>query len=105
MKLKSFDQIYNDWRIFIIPYGLKLELEIDSSFSHTKSECVYNVFIRFQNSKDSFDLIFTAEERVYDQCIESLESRGSNAEQLVHVINLDIQVVIFEQYCSSAYCY
>jgi len=46
---------------------------------------------RFQNTKESFDIIFTAEERVYDQCIESLESRGSSAEQLVHVINLDIQ--------------
>ena len=53
---------------------------------------ILSTLSRFQNTKESFDIIFTAEERVYDQCIESLESRGSSAEQLVHVINLDIQV-------------
>jgi len=46
---------------------------------------------RFQNTTLVFDLIFTAEERVYDQCVESLETRASNNEQMVHLINLDIQ--------------
>uniref|UniRef100_A0A4X2KU44 RNA polymerase II subunit A C-terminal domain phosphatase SSU72 n=1 Tax=Vombatus ursinus TaxID=29139 RepID=A0A4X2KU44_VOMUR len=45
---------------------------------------------RFQHCKDSFDLIFTCEERVYDQVIEDLNSREQETFQPVHVINVDI---------------
>ncbi|XP_036604049.1 RNA polymerase II subunit A C-terminal domain phosphatase SSU72-like [Trichosurus vulpecula] len=45
---------------------------------------------RFQNCKDLFDLIFTCEERVYDQVVEELNSRDQVTFQPVHVINVDI---------------
>ncbi|XP_020621861.1 RNA polymerase II subunit A C-terminal domain phosphatase SSU72-like [Orbicella faveolata] len=46
---------------------------------------------RFQETEEEFDLVVTVEERVYDQVIEYLESRGSQSYSPVHVINLDIQ--------------
>lgn len=45
---------------------------------------------RFQETDEEFDLVVTVEERVYDQVIEYLESRGSQSYSPVHVINLDI---------------
>jgi RNA polymerase II subunit A C-terminal domain phosphatase SSU72 len=45
---------------------------------------------RFQNCTETFDVIITCEERVYDQVIEYLENReASNVP--VHIINVDIQ--------------
>lgn len=45
---------------------------------------------RFQKCKDKFDVIFTCEERVYDQVVEDLSNRvGGNVP--AHVINMDIQ--------------
>ncbi|XP_033110387.1 RNA polymerase II subunit A C-terminal domain phosphatase SSU72-like [Anneissia japonica] len=46
---------------------------------------------RFQSCKETFDVIITAEERVYDQVIEDLQSREQTSYQPVHVINIDIQ--------------
>jgi len=46
---------------------------------------------RLQDSENQFDVIITAEERVYDQVLEHFEQRGSKDDQLVHVINMDIQ--------------
>jgi len=46
---------------------------------------------RLQDSDKQFDVIMTAEERVYDQVLEHFEQRGSKEDQLVHVINMDIQ--------------
>jgi len=46
---------------------------------------------RLQDSEKQFDVIMTAEERVYDQVLEHFEQRGSQDDQLVHVINMDIQ--------------
>jgi len=46
---------------------------------------------RLQDSEKQFDVIMTAEERVYDQVLEHFEQRGSKEDQLVHAINMDIQ--------------
>jgi len=46
---------------------------------------------RLQDSTQQFDVILTAEERVYDQVLEHFEVRGNTEDQLVHVINMDIQ--------------
>ena len=46
---------------------------------------------RFQDCEKVFDVILTAEERVYDQVLEHFEQAGNNMDQLVHVINMDIQ--------------
>jgi len=45
---------------------------------------------RFQDCKDQFDVIFTVEERVFDQVIEDLENRHKESNQPVHVINIDV---------------
>jgi RNA polymerase II subunit A C-terminal domain phosphatase SSU72 len=46
---------------------------------------------RFQTNRDKFDVIFTAEERVYDQVVEELVLRTATDNTPVHVINIDIQ--------------
>ena len=46
---------------------------------------------KFQHCTDKFDIIITAEERVYDQVIDYMESREPIDNQPVHVINMDIQ--------------
>lgn len=46
---------------------------------------------KFQVCTDRFDIIITAEERVYDQVIEFMESKEPVYNQPVHVINMDIQ--------------
>lgn len=46
---------------------------------------------RFQSSYEKFDLVFTAEERVFDQCVEELSSREPVENQPVHIVNIDIQ--------------
>ena len=46
---------------------------------------------RFQNSQKQFDVIVTAEERVFDQVLEHFELNGNKYDELVHVINIDIQ--------------
>merc|ERR1739842_224240 len=47
---------------------------------------------RLQDTKRKYDIIFTAEERVYDQVLEHFSSDAcSVTNQPVHVINLDIQ--------------
>jgi RNA polymerase II subunit A C-terminal domain phosphatase SSU72 len=45
---------------------------------------------RFQECKEEFDVIFSVEERVFDQVIEDLENREKNSNQLVHIINIDV---------------
>jgi RNA polymerase II subunit A C-terminal domain phosphatase SSU72 len=63
---------------------------------------------RFQDCKDQFDVIFTVEERVFDQVIEGiylvdvlifrfepipdldLENRQKESNQPVHIINIDV---------------
>lgn len=46
---------------------------------------------KFQHCTDRFELIITAEERVYDQVVDYMESRESVHNQPVHVVNIDIQ--------------
>jgi RNA polymerase II subunit A C-terminal domain phosphatase SSU72 len=46
---------------------------------------------RLQESKEKYDLIVTAEERVYDQVLEYFDQRGSEEGQPAHVLNMDIQ--------------
>ncbi|EDO39582.1 predicted protein [Nematostella vectensis] len=45
---------------------------------------------RFQEAVEHFDLIITAEERVYDQVIEHLEGLDAQSYKPVHVVNIDI---------------
>lgn len=46
---------------------------------------------RFQTCYEKFDVIFTVEERVYDQVVEELASRTPTENTPVHIINIDIQ--------------
>lgn len=46
---------------------------------------------RLQEARDQFDIIITAEERVYDQAVEFFEQNGNVLNQPVHIINMDIQ--------------
>jgi len=47
---------------------------------------------RFQDEHDEmFDIVITAEERVYDQVIEEMGRRDPESYTPVHVINIDIQ--------------
>jgi RNA polymerase II subunit A C-terminal domain phosphatase SSU72 len=46
---------------------------------------------RLQNTKEQFDVIITAEERVYDQVLDHFSLNGDKDENMVHVINIDIQ--------------
>jgi len=46
---------------------------------------------RLQESKEKYDIIVTAEERVYDQVVEHLNDNGNTSSDLVHVVNIDIQ--------------
>lgn len=46
---------------------------------------------RFQDCYDKYDVVFTCEERVYDQVIEELAYRIPSDNTPVHVINIDIQ--------------
>lgn len=46
---------------------------------------------RLQDSKETYDIILTAEERVYDQALEYFDNKGSVNNQPVHVVNMDIQ--------------
>ncbi|XP_023243172.1 RNA polymerase II subunit A C-terminal domain phosphatase SSU72 [Centruroides vittatus] len=46
---------------------------------------------RFQTCYEKFDVIFTVEERVYDQVVEELASRTPIENTPVHIINIDIQ--------------
>ena len=45
---------------------------------------------KFQESKNTYDLILTCEEKVYDQVMESFESAGSTSAHLAHIINIDV---------------
>lgn len=46
---------------------------------------------RLQDTKEQFEVIITAEERVYDQVLDHFSLNGDQDETLVHVINIDIQ--------------
>ncbi|XP_031638303.1 RNA polymerase II subunit A C-terminal domain phosphatase SSU72 [Contarinia nasturtii] len=46
---------------------------------------------KFQHCTEQFDLIITAEERVYDQVVEYMESKPPSDNKTVHIINIDIQ--------------
>ena len=46
---------------------------------------------RLQETPEKYDLIITAEERVYDQVMEHFENKGNRDYQPCHVINIDIQ--------------
>lgn len=52
---------------------------------------------RLQLADKTYDVIFTAEERVYDQTLEHFQNEGSVSNQPVHIINIDIQVRVPEQ--------
>ncbi|KAH9388496.1 RNA polymerase II subunit A C-terminal domain phosphatase [Tyrophagus putrescentiae] len=46
---------------------------------------------RFQDCPEKFDVIFTCEERVYDQVVEDLCGRTPLDNSTVHIINIDVQ--------------
>jgi len=46
---------------------------------------------KFQDCHDVFDVIICAQERVYDQVVEDLESREKKTNDLAHIINIDIE--------------
>lgn len=46
---------------------------------------------KFQHANERFDIIISAEERVYDQVVEYMESIDTEYNQPVHIINMDIQ--------------
>jgi len=46
---------------------------------------------RLQEAPERYDLILTAEERVYDQALEWFDSNGNVHGQPSHVVNMDIQ--------------
>lgn len=46
---------------------------------------------KFQHCEERFDILITAEERVYDQVVEFMESKSPEYNQPVHIINVDIQ--------------
>lgn len=46
---------------------------------------------KFQHCQERFDILITAEERVYDQVVEYMEGRTPEYNQPVHIINMDIQ--------------
>lgn len=46
---------------------------------------------KFQRCTERFDIIITVEERVYDQVVDYMESKITEANQPVHIINMDIQ--------------
>ncbi|CAF1627047.1 unnamed protein product [Adineta ricciae] len=43
---------------------------------------------RFQDCRERFDVIFTVEERIFDQVME--ENREKRTNEIVHVINIDV---------------
>ena len=47
--------------------------------------------LRSYNCFHRYDLILTAEERVYDQALEWFDSNGNVHGQPSHVVNMDIQ--------------
>ena len=46
---------------------------------------------RLQESEEKYDIIFTAEERVYDQVVDHFNDNCNTSSELVHVVNIDIQ--------------
>jgi len=46
---------------------------------------------RLQDCSEKFDVIITAEERVYDQVLEHFSNNGSKEDVMVHLVNIDIQ--------------
>jgi len=83
----SYDDIYNDLTQKDKPYytqnGLLHMLD--------RNRRIKKFPEKFQTCTERFDIIITAEERVYDQVIEFMESREPVHNQPVHVINMDIQ--------------
>jgi RNA polymerase II subunit A C-terminal domain phosphatase SSU72 len=45
---------------------------------------------RFQNCEERFDVIITCEERVYDQVVDFMETKGNESHVPVHVLNIEI---------------
>lgn len=45
---------------------------------------------RFQECRDQFDVVFTVEERIFDNLVEDLENREKSVNRPVHVINIDV---------------
>jgi len=46
---------------------------------------------KFQDCYDFFDVVICAQERVYDQVVEDMESREKKTNEIVHIINIDIE--------------
>lgn len=45
---------------------------------------------KFQETQNKYDIILTVEEKVYDQVLADFEARGSDTEQSVHIINMNV---------------
>ncbi|KAG4071289.1 hypothetical protein HA402_003993 [Bradysia odoriphaga] len=83
----SYDDIYNDLinkdKAYYTQNGLLHMLDRNRRIKKHPE--------KFQTCTERFDIIITAEERVYDQVIEFMESKEPVYNQPVHVINMDIQ--------------
>ncbi|XP_034255967.1 RNA polymerase II subunit A C-terminal domain phosphatase SSU72 isoform X2 [Thrips palmi] len=83
----TYEEIYQDLltkdRSFYTQNGLLHMLD--------RNRRIKNWPEKFQLSTEQFDVIFTCEERVYDQVVEWLSSRSPVDTASVHVINIDIQ--------------
>ena len=57
---------------------------------------------KFQDAEEKHDIIFTCEEKVYDQVVERFESGDSSHSHLAHVINIDIVRLARHRVCYSS---
>jgi len=83
----TYDEIYNDLstkdKAYYTQNGLLHMLDRNRRIKKAPE--------KFQHCTERFDIIITAEERVYDQVIEFMESNAPAHNQPVHIINIDIQ--------------
>ena len=91
--------IYLEVRLFIFPFKNLSCFDAESLLCISENGMLHildrNMRIKpkpekFQESKNTYDLILTCEEKVYDQVMESFESAGSTSAHLAHIINIDV---------------
>jgi len=82
----TYEEIYND----LIQKDKKLYTENGMLHILDRNMRIKPKPEKFQESKNTYDLILTCEEKVYDQVMESFESAGSTSAHLAHIINIDV---------------